>query len=150
VSRRGVFIRFWLPVLLWAALIFWGSTDLLSEGQTSRIIGPVLRWLVPDLSDDAFGRVQFGVRKLGHIVEYAILGMLLYRAFRQPKGPEGWSWRHAGLALAATVAYAVSDELHQAMVPTRHGSAWDVLIDAVGAVLGLAALRIFERKRTRR
>jgi VanZ family protein len=150
VSRRGVFIRFWLPVLLWAALIFWGSTDLLSEGQTSRIIGPVLRWLVPDLSDDAVGRVQFGLRKLGHIVEYAILGMLLYRAFRQPERPEGWSWRHAGLAFAATVAYAVSDELHQAMVPTRHGSAWDVLIDAVGAVLGLAALRIFERKRTRR
>lgn len=150
VSRQGVFFRFWLPVLLWAALIFWGSTDLLSDRQTSRFLGPILRWLLPGLSDAAVSWAQYGVRKAGHLMEYAILAALIYRALRGSSQTQEWLWRRAAWAFAATVLYAVSDEWHQAIVATRYGSGWDVLIDAVGAVLGLAGFWIFERVRTRR
>jgi len=152
VSKQGVFIRYWLPVLVWASLIFWGSTDLLSDRQTSRFIGPLLRWFVPDLSEEAVGRVQYGVRKLGHIAEYAVLAILLHRAIRGPAAGEkrAWSWRCAFWAFGLAVGYAVTDELHQAAVATRYGSWLDVLIDAAGAAVGLALYRAFERNGSRR
>jgi VanZ family protein len=130
--------------------MFWGSTDLLSDRQTSRFLGPVLRWLLPDISDAAVSGVQYGVRKVGHLVEYAILAVLVYRALRGSSPTKEWLWRRAGWAFAATVLYAVSDELHQAIVASRFGSGWDVLIDAAGAVFGLAAFWVVERSRTRR
>jgi VanZ family protein len=48
------------------------------------------------------------------------------------------------------VLYAVSDEVHQTFVAGRHGSPRDVLIDAVGAALGLlVAVRARASLRTR-
>ena len=46
-------------------------------------------------------------------------------------------------AVAVSVAYAVSDELHQTLVTGRHGSPVDVLIDSVGIVaVAVLALRL--------
>jgi VanZ family protein len=152
VSMQGVFIRYWLPPLLWAALIFWGSTGLLSQQQTSRFIRPMLLWLAPGLSEESVARVQYGVRKGGHVVEYAVLAFLLYRALRGSAGGQlrAWSWRRAWWAFALAVGYAATDEWHQAMVATRFGSGWDVLLDAAGAASGLAAYWMLERRRSRR
>jgi VanZ family protein len=89
----------------------------------------VLWWLsaTPDLGT-GLEDWDFVLRKLGHAGAYATLAV-------------AWLWalglRRAGLALALTVAYAVVDELHQATVPTRHGSPLDVAIDAAGGLLGL-------------
>jgi VanZ family protein len=47
----------------------------------------------------------------------------------------------ARLALIVAVAYAVTDELHQALLPSRTGSILDVAIDAAGACIGLLLLR---------
>src|SRR5262249_31317101 len=44
VPKKGSFLTYSLPVILWMALIFAGSTDLLSPHRTSRMIGPLLRW----------------------------------------------------------------------------------------------------------
>ncbi len=77
--------RAWLPVVLWMTVIFVASTDLMSSAHTSRIIGPVLRWLIPGISDNAIGNVQFIVRKGGHMTEYAILAGLFWRARRKTR-----------------------------------------------------------------
>jgi VanZ family protein len=66
------------------------------------------------------------LRKAAHIAEYAVLGALLYRAL----GREA-------LALAAGIAYAATDELHQHFVSSRHGSVVDVAIDAIGVAIGM-------------
>lgn len=140
---------------IWAGLIFTGSTDLLSEGNTSRFLRPFLRWLKPDLSDTALDQVQYAIRKTGHATEYAILALLLLRALAGAARifPQEWSGRSAVLALAGCCLFAVGDEVHQAFVPSRHGSPFDVLIDAAGAALGLWAvwwnLQRTERKRGR-
>src|SRR5437773_12414678 len=76
------FFKYWLPVLIWLGIMFVGSTDLLSAEQTSRFLVPFLRWLRPDISNEALAQIHFVVRKLGHILEYAILAMLLWRAVR--------------------------------------------------------------------
>jgi VanZ family protein len=131
--------RYWVPVLIWMGFIFIGSGDVLSSTHTSRFLEPLVRWLLPSLTREAVGEIVFAIRKCGHLTEYAILWLLCWRALRQPlKGDtRPWSWRDAEMALAFAAAYAVSDELHQAFVPSRQGSAWDVLLDTCGAAAGL-------------
>ena len=84
VSGKGLFFKYWLPVVLWMGLIFYGSTGVLSTQRTSRIIGPLLRWLNPGISDEAISALQTVVRKGGHLSEYSILAVLIWRARRKP------------------------------------------------------------------
>jgi VanZ family protein len=133
----NAFIKYWLPVLLWLALIFIGSTDLMSAEHTSRIIGPILRWFNPGVSAETIARVQFFVRKVGHLTEYAILAILIWRAFRR-----GSSWHLKMsilfvLALFGCAILAATDEFHQSFVPSRTSSPRDVMIDILGALIGL-------------
>src|SRR5260221_1092249 len=102
----------WAPVVLWAGLIF---------GLSS----------VPNLGTD-LGTWDLILRKLAHFGEYAVLGLLLVRAFgREP------------LAAAAGVAYAATDELHQHFVRGRHAAFRDVAIDSAGVLAGLLLARRF-------
>ena len=57
---RGSFVRDWLPVLVWATVIFVFSS-------------------IPDLGT-GLGGWDLVLRKLAHAAEYAILGALLVRA----------------------------------------------------------------------
>jgi VanZ family protein len=129
--------------------IYSASTDALSSHRTSRIIGPLLRWLYPGVTDETIYRVQYAVRKTGHLTEYAILACLLWRARRQPARGDTrpWNWREAGFALGVAALYAISDEVHQAFVPSREPRTADVLLDTAGAAAGLFALWQFGRWR---
>ena len=123
-------------------LVFCASTDAMSGQHTSRFLGPFLRWLVPGISDETLQLVQFTVRKTGHLAEYAVLALLLWRALRQPVpgDPRPWSWRVAARALLLALCYAATDEFHQTFVPSRDGTVTDVLLDTLGAALGLGLL----------
>jgi VanZ family protein len=98
---------------------------------------PVLVWAgvifafssIPSLSTH-LGTWDLVLRKAAHMTEYAILAVLLRRA----TGSTAWAF---GLA----VAYAATDEFHQTFVRGRHGTPVDVGIDAIGALIGLAAVR---------
>ena len=150
-SRASLLLRYWLPVLVWCAVIAGFSSDAGSSRRTSRIIGPVLRWLVPGLSEETVYRVQYGVRKAAHVTEYAMLALLIWRARRRPVRGDTrpWRWREAWFALVCAALFAVSDEIHQAFVPGREGRATDVLIDSAGALAGLLALRAYGKWRGR-
>jgi VanZ family protein len=88
----------------------------------------------PDLSS-GLGVIDFVLRKIVHMAEYALLAVLWCRALRTTT-----SERNALIAaLTITVLYACSDEYHQTFVEGRHGTPVDVLIDTVGASLGLFA-----------
>src|SRR5713101_108586 len=128
-------------------VIFSASTEALSARHTSRIIGPILRWFKPDISDETIWRVQFVIRKGGHLTEYAVLAPLFWNAWRKPvrKDARPWRWSEAAVALAFSAAYATTDELHQAFVPGRQAQVGDVLIDAAGAALGLVLLGFIGR-----
>jgi VanZ family protein len=122
--------------------IFLGSTDLLSAAHTSRFIGPFLRWFSPDISNATTASIQLLVRKCGHLCEYAILAALLYRALRTL--PE----RPISLAFILAAIYAALDEFHQSFVASRTGSPWDVVVDCVGALLGLLFWWFITNRRT--
>ena len=76
------------------------------------------------------------MRELAHVMEYAVLAMLLYRAFVHSalKGRRALS---AGLVLLLCAAYAATDEFHQAFAPSRTASLRDVMIDICGATLAV-------------
>ncbi len=102
-------LALWAPVVLWAAVIFAFSS-------------------VPNLGT-GLGLWDLVLRKLAHLVEYAILGALLARALARD-----------ALALAVGSAYAVTDEIHQSFVDGRVGSPLDWAIDTTGVALGILAL----------
>ena len=145
--------KVYLPVLLWMAVIFVGSTDLGSSRRTSRFIGPVLRWFKPDVSDETIRAVQAVIRKSGHVAEYAILAMLAWWARRKASGAlpllSNWNWRETWLIVAFCALYAVTDELHQTFVSTRQGHPFDVMIDSLGALCGLVLIWFWGRRKNR-
>lgn len=146
------FLRYWLPLLVWMVVIFSASADAQSVAHTSRFLEPFLRWLQPDISAEAIDAVRWCVRKAAHMMEYAVLAWLAWRALRRPVRGDArpWSARCAAGALGLAVLYAATDEIHQTLVPNRTGSVLDVGIDTVGAALGLLAVWMVLRRRRRR
>lgn len=150
-----VFVRYWLPAGLWAVLIFLGSGNSLSASHTSRFLIPFLHACLPFLSQESLEWVHFLVRKGGHMTEYFVLTVLLWRGLSgfHPDHRLHWRPRHAFLAWTLAVVYAASDEFHQTFTSSRQGSVRDVLIDAGGAtvgLLGVALLLRLRRYRTRK
>jgi len=114
-SSRAVSL--WLPVVVWAAVIFTFSS-------------------IPSLGT-GLGVWDTILRKGAHMTEYAILGLLLFRALGRELP-----------ALALGIAYAITDEIHQHFVRGRHASPIDVLIDTVGVAIGLLVFRLLRERQT--
>ena len=149
---KRIFTR-WLPVFLWAGLIFYLSSR---SGLSSGLPWPY----------------DFILRKGAHITEFAVLFLLLWRALVNrksllvPPRLKSWAslkgretplllrqdWPHPGealceggggwqnekailLALLLSVIYAISDEYHQSFVAQRFTSPVDVAIDSLGILV---------------
>lgn len=126
----------WLPVVLWAGLISVLSSEAFSGEETGALLRPILEMLLPGAGPETIAAAHAAVRKLAHLVEYAVLGLLAGRALDRPERAS------TGIAAAAFVlcaAYAALDETRQTFVPSRVGSPVDVAIDVAGAAAGVAA-----------
>jgi VanZ family protein len=110
------------------------------------MVVPLLAWLFPGADPRTLELMHAAVRKLGHFMEYLILGLLVTRALAMPGG---WRPRHAVLSVALAACYAVSAELHQRFVPGRTAALGDVGIDTLGAIAGQVGLAV-RRRRARR
>ena len=135
------YLKTCLPVFIWMAVIFFASTDIGSLRNTSRIVGPIVRWFKPAATESDIKLVQAIARKTGHVTEYAILAVLLWRAHRGLRGSfREWRWKEFFGIVALCSLYACTDEFHQRFVASRMSSPEDVLIDTAGACLGLLAV----------
>jgi len=106
-------LKYWLPVILWAGLIFYLSAQ-------------------PSLKSGLPWPYDFILRKGAHITEFAILFLLFLRAF----GSHNFSNKKALFwAFALAILYAISDEFHQSFVAQRVASLSDVAIDSFGVLL---------------
>lgn len=112
VRATALWLWYWVPPLLWMAIIFYLS----SKPSLPQAPGP---WL-----DDL-------LKKLSHVAVYTLLYLFLLRAFRRTR----FAGRAPLLALQATAAYGLSDELHQSFVPGRHANWYDVAIDVAVPLL---------------
>lgn len=132
------------PLVIWAALIFIGSGNVLSGSNTS-FIARFVHWLFPAASVETMAFFHLLVRKMGHLGEYAILAMLAAHAFRTSSYEI--LRRHWFLAsLLLSVLYSLSDEFHQSFVPTRGASIYDCLIDSLGGLIGLAIVCLWRQR----
>jgi VanZ family protein len=136
------FLRYWLPVLIWMAVVFSASADRQSYAHSSTLFEPLLRWLFPNMPGATIGELHHVFRKICHLAEYAVLAWLVWRAIRKPvkNDPRPWNWAEAGIVLVVVFAYAASDEFHQMFVPGRTPLFTDVLIDTSGGAAGLLLL----------
>ena len=118
VVSRGI----WILVFLWMAGILYTS----SLGQAITPVGGVLQTLVA---------------KLGHVVEYAILGALLLWALLREVGGGASPLKAVILTAFLGMLFASVDELRQSFSPGREPRVTDVFID-LASMLG-------DRKSTR-
>ncbi len=125
-------LRQWGPAIAWACVIWIFSTQAFSALSTSRVIVPVLHWVLPQASIQTVQTLHFFIRKSAHFVEYFIFSLLLVRGVRG--GRSGWSLRWGLAAVAMAACYAILDEVHQAFVPERTASPFDSMLDTAGAV----------------
>lgn len=141
--------RRYAPLVVWMGFIFFASTGEFSASNTSRIIGPLLRWLFPDISEENLLLAHFITRKVAHFTEYAILAWLAARAFNTSS--RSILRRHWFLiSLLLVVAYSLSDEYHQSFVPSRTGTIYDSLIDMSGGLAALLLYALWQRRKRER
>lgn len=94
----------WLPVFLWAVVIFAFSS-------------------ITQIKVSEFFIWDFIAKKTAHVSEYAILFALIFRATKN----------NYLAAFVLTMLYAVSDEFHQSFVPGRTATFFDLGFDLTGA-----------------
>jgi VanZ family protein len=125
--------------------IFYFSTDVFSGDNTGSLLWKVVSFIYPGVTREMFDSIHFYIRKAGHFAEYAVLALLLFRAFRSGAGAR-WRWKWALSSLLVAFLYASLDEYHQTFTRHRAGSIYDSLIDASGAATALILLWFFKRK----
>ena len=109
------FLNLWLPPLLWAGMIF-----RFSSGS------------IPAASDVYWQ--DFIVKKVGHMILFAILAILFYRALVG----EGVDRKKAAIsAVLIALIYGAVDEFHQTFTLGREARFRDTVIDGVGAALAV-------------
>jgi len=120
-------LRQWVPIIIWATVIFTFSTSGFSADSTARIFSPILKLLFPGITLASLDLANGLIRKAAHFTEYGILFWLLI------KGPLNG---RPLLAMALCVGYALTDEGHQLFVVGRSASLYDVALDSTGAMFG--------------
>jgi len=82
---------------------------------------------------------------LAHMVEYAILGVLMGRVVAQFTS-NVYAVFFSSFALS--LGYGISDEAHQFFVPTRFCTVTDVCVDAIGSLVGVLLYLAITEKRS--
>jgi VanZ family protein len=114
LKRAAIARTLWVLVLAWMGLIFYLSSrsDLPTPKGLSAEVEAIL----------------------GHLTVYAVLAALVTNALAD----SGISTaRRLIYALVFAVLYGLSDELHQSFVPGRDPDVFDLMVDGIGACMGL-------------
>ena len=87
-------------------------------------------------------KIDHPVRKTAHMTEYAVLAMLVTGMF--------WAYgvrlrKNSLYTILVCFLYAGTDEFHQLFIQGRAGRFSDVLIDTVGAAVGILVIRLVVR-----
>lgn len=142
------FVR-WIPLVLWMLVIFCFSAQPASEsaklsaGATKEILALINHIHLFQIDSGAvvqsIAQLEHFVRKSAHFLVYFVLGILSFFAFNKNRQNMIRS------AFVFCILYAISDELHQLFVPGRSGQIQDVILDSIGALLGILLLK-FQRR----
>jgi len=121
-------VWYWLPAILWGAFIIFLAT-------------------VPDLKSTLPTTLDLILRKIGHMVVYFVMTLLLARIGLREATEGGERLAAIFVAALGSLILAFMDENIQAFVPGRSGSMWDVGVDFVG-ILAIAAMLLCRERKT--
>jgi VanZ family protein len=106
------FSKYWLPVIGYVILIFCLSS----------------------ISGEDIPQLFKGEDIVFHIIEYAILAILINRAFKAYFMGQSYLGRFIWVFIVSII-YAISDEFHQSFIPQRTASILDINLDGIGILI---------------
>lgn len=142
----------WLfAALLWTGVIFlFSSQSYVDSNNTSMSVATFLsNLLIPDFSSwgpssqaEWLSGINNLLRKIAHISEFALLGVLTYLTLLNLSGRTHRKKPPTKLGLGMISFYicvvlSALDELHQTVSAGRTPSTGDMLIDCAGVILGI-------------
>lgn len=115
-------------LILWMIFIFVMSS--FNANESSNQSGIIVNFIssIFNISDTKL--LSLIIRKGAHFTEYLILGILSINYIIKYKKNIKYSY-------LMCIIYAISDEIHQLFVPGRSCQILDVIIDCLGAVIGI-------------
>ena len=120
-SKNGRRVLRWLPAIMWAGVIFYGSSR---PGST----------------------LPGGYSIEGHLGEYFVFGALLVSALSPPRA----TGRAVAIAVIIASLYGMTDEFHQHFVVQRTPDVVDWGFDTIGALGGTLSARAASEALVRR
>jgi VanZ family protein len=120
------FVKYHLPVIIWALVIF-------IQSSFEAIELPPVELISAD--------------KLVHMGVFGLLAGLCYISLIHFKSVNTFTGKPVLWSAIICIVYGASDEIHQYFVPNRSSEVQDWLADAVGVIIACLIINYFLRKR---
>jgi VanZ family protein len=117
-------------ILAWMYMVFGFSAE--NGDASSGLSNKIAR--IFSKNDDVILILEPIIRKIAHLSEYALGGILFYSLFLTYRIN---SKKQVIFSILLGIIYAITDELHQLFVAGRSGKFQDVCIDSIGVMLGI-------------
>ncbi|MBW4861654.1 MAG: VanZ family protein [Paeniclostridium sp.] len=131
--------------IIWMGLIYYMSNQpaSISSSQSGGFINmlstlPIIGNTIKELMK--IGIAEFLIRKSAHMFLYFMLSILIYMVFKNIKNKKAYLY-----SLTGCFIYACTDEIHQLFITGRSGEFKDVLVDTLGATIGLLLVFIINK-----
>ncbi len=128
----GGFVWYWLPLSAYATAMIYLSSLSVPQKELVVLLDAV-NSIIP-AEGDVFSLVN---DKFYHIIEYAVLAVLTFRAFRYSSN-ERTKISIGLMTIVAVVLFGCTDEIHQWFTPLRHTDGWDLVADTLGGIIGIS------------
>jgi len=139
-QKKKIILTLLLIAICMGVIFFFSSQPVVQSSAVSQtltqkivdVINKIFKNNPPKvLTQHIFSSDHF-IRKAGHVLEYFILGALVFTCLRLT------NLRYpANATIFICLAYAASDELHQIFVPGRGPLISDVILDTISAGVGV-------------
>ena len=125
-----------LMTIIWIMFIFFNSSQTaqvsgVRSGRIVSIIYDLFSWIGFDIE---IGNLSIWIRKLAHVFEYLILGILVTIIVFDMNLKISYKYIYS---FTIPLLVAIVDETIQTVIPGRSGNVLDVLIDSIGIIIGL-------------
>ncbi len=120
----------WVLVVVFLGFIFSLSAQDAEESKelSDSLVSRIIEWINLYIDGET-------LRKIAHMLEFTALSFSLNNAIFAT-----WEKKNSSIiSFVLTVAVMVSDEIHQIFVPGRAFQFSDLLIDGIGAIIGIIA-----------
>ena len=137
----GIVIFTFIIACMIAIFMFSSQNNTNTNDLSKKVTGKIARFIFFDYDKmsvqtkiEIISELNKFVRKLAHFTMYFMLGFCLFTGSLLFKLKNRYRFL---VAMATSVVYAISDEVHQLFVSGRTAQVRDVIIDSCGTLLGV-------------